>query len=555
MKLTLPAPCDIGLPAAFTSWRTGQVEAIAFAADDPRRFKGLVLPTGAGKSIIYMAIAKLLARKAVVLTSTKALQRQLGHEFVTDGVVQIQGQRNYQCVAVVPGGELAQEFGDPSARFETMTDHGPCHAGVQCSLMENGCRYYDAIKQALRADLVITNYAWWFTLARNPRISLKPDLLILDEAHAAPDALADALGATLAVREVREFLPGKHYEMPADLTDTASWITWAERSATYLTRSLEGTRASSSQAVKQLRRAKNLLAALERIGGHHPNLLVITPEMDGTELRFDVIWAADLAEQLLFRNVPRVILTSATLTEHTGDLLGLSKGVFGVYEAGDGFNVKRRPVYLYPAKDVVLDRMINVDHKMTDRDIEVWVKHIDAILESRRDRKTIIHSVSYQRRDLLISRSMARERMLTHASHNTAEQIARYKAAGPGTVLVSPSVTTGYDFPYTDCEVQIVCKIPFPDTRDPITKARTLVDKRYPGYLAMQQIVQMAGRGMRAADDQCETFVVDAHANWFFPKNADLAPKWFRKTWQRPTSLPAPPPRLAVNHPSEADQE
>jgi Rad3-related DNA helicase len=132
--------------------------------------------------------------------------------------------------------------------------------------------------------------------------------------------------------------------------------------------------------------------------------------------------------------------------------------------------------------------------------------------------------------------------MVTHSRHDTADRIATFRTK-PGAVLVSPSVTTGYDFPFGDCEYQIVCKVPFPDSRDPITAARTLVDPRYPSHLAMQALVQMVGRGMRAPTDQCETFIVDAHAHWFLSKHADLAPKWFRRAVRRlePGTVPTPP--------------
>ena len=43
----------------------------------------------------------------------------------------------------------------------------------------------------------------------------------------------------------------------------------------------------------------------------------------------------------------------------------------------------------------------------------------------------------------------------------------------------------------------------------------------------MLNLVQACGRGMRAEDDQCECFIVDAHFKWFVRKYAKFAPKWF----------------------------
>lgn len=546
-KLVLPPPVDIGLPERFSSWRQGQPEAIEFAIDDPRRFKGLVLPTGAGKSLIYMTVPQLTGWRTVILTSTKALQRQLVNDFASDTTALMQGQRNYECLAVQPGRELSGAFGSAST-FTATVDQGPCHSGVACSLQESGCGYYDAIRAIFKAQVVITNYAWWFSLVMNPKITLRPDLLVLDEAHAAPDALADAIGATLKVSDVREFLPNKHYEMPDDVKATDAWVEWAGRSAAKLASMLEGTRAHDRDTARRLRRGQSIFYALSRIAKIEPALLIVTPEMDGTELKFDVVWAAEYAEPWLFRGVPRVILTSATMSKHTGEMLGIMDKHLGLFEAGEGFDLRRRPVYVLPAQDVITGSRVNVDHRIDARREAIWLAHIDKILTARGDRKGIIHSISYGRRDMLMAKSACRDRMMTHGRHDAAERIAQYRQAprDSGAILVSPAVTTGYDFPGDECEYQIVAKIPFPDGRDPITASRSLVDKKYPSYLAMQQLVQMAGRGMRSADDRCETFLVDGHASWFMSKHADLAPKWFRRAVRHVTEIPAAPPRVNV---------
>jgi Rad3-related DNA helicase len=134
--------------------------------------------------------------------------------------------------------------------------------------------------------------------------------------------------------------------------------------------------------------------------------------------------------------------------------------------------------------------------------------------------------------------------MISHDSGSSRGAVERFKRAGPGAILISPSMTTGYDFPFSACEFQIVTKIPFPDSRSPVVQARTAVDKDYPAYVAMQELVQAVGRGMRAADDQCETFVIDNNCAWFVPKYRALAPKWFLDAYRKLETLPVPPPAL-----------
>ena len=122
--------------------------------------------------------------------------------------------------------------------------------------------------------------------------------------------------------------------------------------------------------------------------------------------------------------------------------------------------------------------------------------------------------------------------------------IARFRSAGPGAVLVSPSVTTGVDFPGRACEFQIILKVPWPDARTPVVAARTVKDKSYPAYVAMQDLVQAVGRGMRSEEDQCETLILDDHVKWFIHQYRHFAPQWFLDAYRSVLTIPAPPPRL-----------
>lgn len=106
--------------------------------------------------------------------------------------------------------------------------------------------------------------------------------------------------------------------------------------------------------------------------------------------------------------------------------------------------------------------------------------------------------------------------------------------------MVSPSLETGYDFPYRECEFQIVAKVPFLDTRSEVMKARVAQDRQYSNYTTALRLVQMVGRGMRAEDDFCETFVVDDNIQWFMQAARAFLPRWFSAAYRRVTAPPPP---------------
>jgi Rad3-related DNA helicase len=113
-------------------------------------------------------------------------------------------------------------------------------------------------------------------------------------------------------------------------------------------------------------------------------------------------------------------------------------------------------------------------------------------------------------------------------------------------ILLSPSVVTGWDFPYRDCEYQILAKVPFPDTRSSIMKARIEATEHYREHLTATAIEQMAGRVMRADDDQGETFIVDGHMRWFIRRANELGlfSESFNEAIQWVDEPPPPPAPL-----------
>jgi len=186
--MTHDSPVDLGAPAKFASWREGQFAAVQKALESDKRFVALSLATGAGKTLIYMiaAMQQGLGRRAVILTSTKSLQDQLARDF-GNSLVDIRGMNNYECAPLNYGGEFYERTDND---WDRACDKGPCKTGFSCSLRESGCPYFDRVRQAAASSIVSTNYAYW--LAGGKSLG-HIDLLVLDEAHKAPEELAGFL--------------------------------------------------------------------------------------------------------------------------------------------------------------------------------------------------------------------------------------------------------------------------------------------------------------------------------------------------------------------------
>ena len=121
-----------------------------------------------------------------------------------------------------------------------------------------------------------------------------------------------------------------------------------------------------------------------------------------------------------------------------------------------------------------------------------------------------------------------------------AHAVKNFKNAPSPAVMVSPSLVAGWDFPAEDCRYIIIGKVPYPDIRAPVLKARQKLDKDWAAYQAMMTLVQSSGRGVRAATDWCETLVIDDDWVWFWMKYRNFAPRWFADAVRFDSYLPQP---------------
>lgn len=537
----LPPPYAFGLPGKFREYRRNQDIAIVRGVESKARFLAQCAPVGFGKSMNAILQAVLGGLKCVVLTATKGLQDQYLREFGEMGLVDQRGRDNYPCPI------------DPS---KYTCDEGPCMGGSRCSLKFLGkCPYTESVKAFNSSRLAVTNYAWWLAVGQGGYIDA-PDLLVCDEAHDAPHQLEAALELFLSDSEIRNIL---RTPIPASPTDEyfvdGAWASWARGCASVLGAQIDDreTEAKTTgggmtqDTYRELKRLKRLLGKLKLLGQAGQSCWWVW-ERRNHGWQFNPLYPAQYAENWLFRGVGKVLLTSGTLTPKTCETLGVPQSQCDYQDYPSPFDPRRAPIYRYTT-GVRWDKSTSYENQ------RYLVTLMDNVMRGRSDRKGIIHSVSYDRQQTIYGASQmagimygnarAKQRGETRAQRSvidhtsSAAVVEAFKRAAPPAVLVSPTVTTGWDFPLSQCEYQIICKLPFPDASSRIMKARAKVDPEYAAHLCAVELQQMCGRGMRSPEDQCETFIMDDHSKWFLGKNRHLFNSSF---WQFVRSCESPPP-------------
>lgn len=535
-------PQDLGLPEKFKEFRVGQVEAIEYVLESTKRFNALSIPTGGGKSLAAISIALLNPKRTTILTSTRGLQDQYNSDFYLDEdkylsvisnlttgdivprtITDLRGKSNYQC----------QSF--PKLNCKEGDENG-------CSC-DKTCPSRRASATARASKIVITNYSKWLYEnskmmgALNIEGGIPTTLLILDEAHNSVEELSRFMNFILSLKECPN-LP--------DYETVEEWKGWAhvgmEETLYRINNAVMDLTLGKPSALKTLLALRNLQMKLDKLNCLDPNDWVMEKKVGRSThwYEFDCVWPGKYAERHLFAHVSKVLLISATVRPKTLALLGIPKQHYQFREWKREFPKYRCPVYHIPTA--------RLSSKTWSKNEDAWISTIDALIESRLDRKGIIHTGSYARQSILLARSKYAGLMFANTkdpnSYTASKTVQNFRDCHTPCLLVSPSFGTGWDFPGDQCEYQIITKLPFPDSSTVLAKQRKKVDKMYALYTTAQELVQWCGRGMRFFNDRCETFIIDDHIEWFYHAVKGLIPSYFEVKRMGAGVIPKAPPKL-----------
>jgi Rad3-related DNA helicase len=518
------SPPDLGLPPKFTSFRSAQADAIDFILSASEGWIAAHAPTGVGKSLVGVTVAKVLDLRAAYLTSTKALQNQVAVDFKLG---QVKGRANYTCRSYTDCAEGSQRG---CSRYDT-----------------TGCPYSAAYFKACDSGLIPTNYSFWMYVRRSSagsglcKLGGKPiELLICDEAHHIFQELASFMAVRLPESEYDDALKLLPQSKDGLMSEPSGsqWRIWAAIRVTAVNAEMRELKEKFGTAAEA--RAKSNYADLERLIMQLKSIQSFdqnwTWEFSDTAPRsvsFDPIWPGQYAH-LLWSGVPQVLLLSATLCKYTLQLLGLPKNQYAYREFKNGWPPNHALNWYVPTA--------RMTYKSTEEDHRKMALRIDEIIAGRLDRKGIIHTVSYQRMRQIMAASKYRKYMVNNEnSRDSTKVAAAFKAAKAPCILVSPSFSTGWDFPFSECEYQILPKVPFPYAESRVMKERNK-DERYRIYCAILEIIQMIGRGRRAEFDRCETFILDNNFPRVMAKGKEFAPQGFQV--HRSLGVPKAPAKL-----------
>lgn len=460
-----------------------------------------------GKSVVMVANPRVTGARTLILTPFKGLQDQLTGEF--NFVVDLRGKNNYSCRLLSTNCEM----GSPRCTIR------------KSSLGAGLCEHKAAVEKAARAEIVVMNYSCWFHQVYGSGVG-EFDTLIMDEADTAEAALSEFLSFTLNSKEALMDLnmaQCPHWNDPVHM-----WATWAESLVSRLKNATEqaekaATESDEPHILEYFFHLRTLLRKITLLAKVSDSDWIAEPTRDG--IRFDPIWPGRFAEKYLFRGIKRVILFSGTLNRKAFELLGVRENNFTFYDYESRFHPFYNPLILSPVGDF----RYPVSSDLMTRAIQTF----DRVVEARKDRKGILHTISFSHLNQFIEQSKYARLFISNdikyagGARRTGDVVDTFKAASPPAVLASPSITSGWDFPDDYCRYQFILKVPFADATSLVAKARKKLDPEYYNNQAMTALIQICSRADRSETDYNENIICDIRVGWFLKHNAHLAAKWF----------------------------
>jgi ATP-dependent DNA helicase DinG len=511
-------PTNLGLP--YPDWRPFQFEAIMRTAELFNSGTENVIieaPPGSGKTGIAAGVSRFLEVDGTLfLTATKDLQNQYVRDVDVEKLV---GRANYRCL-IDPRLSAAQ---------------GRC-ISLKCRYAGpkgmDGCPYYDDLRQALAAPEVVLNYPAFLYHANYAKNFHGRGLLVCDEAHMLRSELEGFVNATLSPSRLNRLgLMSNAVAGEAEDWDLPAWLEWVMDSFDVVEQEIEelkvyaesGPEGELGDAVRV--RANDLKSTLQTldtimVASSNDNL-ILDRRPEGA--RFRPVWVAEFARKYLLHHSDRILFLTAT----PGDFqlfcqtVGIDPTKSALIRVPSTFDRNRRPIHYQPVIKVL-------GGPRTGESADALVPYIDRIIEQHGSQRGIVHTVSYPLAAAILQRSRHRGRLMSHLTENR-EQVLNTFRQSEDKVLLSPSMTTGVDLPYDQLRFQVLAKLPFADRSDLVLQAQSKTELG--NKLGLQDcaitLAQAYGRGMRAEDDFCVTYLLDRNYDWFRWAAKAMIPSWF----------------------------
>lgn len=508
--------------------RSGQEQAIEFALEAFKTKKYVVLeaPTGAGKSMIGITIARALTKISLdpdcksgsyFLTTQKMLQDQYLSDFAPPkgNLLSIKSATNFQC-----SHHTERTCSESKSALNIL---GTQAYGTQWfRTCMNQCPYKKAKKDFVEGTEGVTNYSYFLLDSKLD----KRQLLVCDEAHTIADAVCRWISIDISKRFATSGLGLKIPKFRKD-QDIFDWVkkTYYQELIIYhsklkeaINNEMDMTGMVDPKSAKRYDTIdRHYVKMVEFFQSYDSDGWIIN-ESDKT-LSFKPLEAANYSENL-FRRGEKCLLMSATILDINMFCkeLGIDPNNVAFLRLDSTFPAKNRTIEYVP--------MGKMSQKELQQTMPKMISGIDVILEGHAKEKGIIHCGNFLIGKAIYEGSKHKSRLLLQDETNKELILANHFNSSKPTVLISPSMTEGVDLKDDLSRFQIVAKLPFPYLGDKYVKAKFDKQDGWYEFVTLRTFVQSIGRSVRHEKDWASTYILDECFSYFYQKNKHRLPQY-----------------------------
>lgn len=148
------------------------------------------------------------------------------------------------------------------------------------------------------------------------------------------------------------------------------------------------------------------------------------------------------------------------------------------------------------------------------------------IMNKYSDKRGIIQTGSYENAQEIYNSAppQLKSRLQLYGSSSEKNWSIEMHKAIDNSVLIGPTLTEGVDLPDDLCRFIIIAKVPYPNLKDKLVKAKMKLFPKWYDSETANSIIQGIGRGNRNPSDWCVTYILDGCFNNLYNKTSSQFP-------------------------------
>lgn len=493
-------------------------------------------PTGTGKSAIGIAACYWSDDLQIpgygggyYLVTQKMLQDQLERDVSVGAFngTSLKSATEYPCAAA-----KVCALGMQSAKLKK----GRCRA-----LEEGNCSYQLQKQSFLASKLAITNYSYFLTEKIYVGKFPQRKVVVADECHNLEKNLISFYDLVISEDLLDEWAPRiKNIPQFSTKREALTWIEKVYMSAVdarleELTLMAEESERYGKEAMKLEQHISKTKRAWDLIM-KDPKDWVFWQERNRNqklELIVRPMYASAFMPAFVDSGTIRIYMSAYPGSKNIFcRTLGLDRERVAWLSLNSPFAPTNRPV--------IMSMVGSMSKRNVAETMPKFLRLTEKILDKHHSEKGIIHCNSYAIGKAIsdhFRNTKHASRILFPTKADEREKMFVEHAASPSpTVIVSPSMTEGFDFKDELATWQIIAKVPYPSLSDRQIVAKKDADPDWYTLQAVSTIIQATGRICRNESDHGTTYILDRDFMGLWERGGqEMFPKWYTEAmvWRK----------------------